>query len=553
MPAPLPQEAAGQDPAGWPKVNRFLQSMRRWRQRARRESLSACLESILDETSYDAWLSQTPRGTQRQANVRRLLRLTRQFDQFQRQGLFRFLRFVQAQRIAGLDAEPASPTRTEAIRLLSIHQSKGLEFPVVVVADLAKPFNVRDLSSRVILDETFGLCSLVQPPQATQRYPSLPHWLARRRQCRELLGEELRLFYVATTRACDLLILVGTANQSSIEQRWQPGPIDPIPLPRLLSAQSCLDWLGAWLPAATGHSTWIGSGHCPWLRWNVAPNRSVIPSAEAATPSLHASKVPTAVSCLSSPQLERLAWRYPHPWAISTPAKASVSTLRRRSLELHDEAWPMIPMVNSSGDGMSGADRGTAHHRFLERLPLDQPLDQKSLQAQAEALGNTGILTAAEIAVLDYEAIAAFWLSAVGTSIRQESASVQRELTFTARFSLAELRALDLLNQADPESTPALEAEWLVVQGVVDLAVVRPSEIWILDFKTDRISSTDLAGKVEAYRPQLRLYARALARIYRRPVRNRWLHFLPLRQTLTIDEESARTIKTGSTSQGMTV
>jgi ATP-dependent helicase/nuclease subunit A len=131
------------------------------------------------------------------------LQLAQQFDQFQRQGLFRFLKFIEAQR--EIEAEPEVPAvATEnAVRLMSIHQSKGLEFPVVVVADLDKNFNERDLHGEIILDEEFGLCPRVKPPESGRRYPSLPHWLAQKNQKRELRGEELRLLYVAMTRARD--------------------------------------------------------------------------------------------------------------------------------------------------------------------------------------------------------------------------------------------------------------------------------------------------------------------------------------------------------------
>ena len=203
------------------KAERFLAAFRTWRRRIRQEPLSACLESILDETGYEAWLLAQPRGEQRLSNVQRLLALTRQFDEFQRQGLFRFLRFVEAQAAAGIDAEPAAPAGIDAVRLSSIHQSKGLEFPVVVVADLGKSFNLQDLRQPVILDEQYGLCSLVRPPDVGGRYPSLPYWLAQRRQRRETLGEEMRLLYVACTRACDLLLLSGSVAAKRIEDRWQ--------------------------------------------------------------------------------------------------------------------------------------------------------------------------------------------------------------------------------------------------------------------------------------------------------------------------------------------
>jgi ATP-dependent helicase/nuclease subunit A len=523
----------------WAKVDRFLDSMRRWRKRARQESLSACLESILDETGYEAWLSQTPRALQRQANVRRLLQLTRQFDQFQRQGLFRFVRFIQSQREAGLDAEPASPTPSESIRLLSIHQSKGLEFPVVVVADLGKSFNLGDLSGRVILDEVYGLCPQVQPPQTGQRYPSLPYWLAQRRQHHETLGEELRLFYVATTRACDLLILTGAMRESMVPKSWCPNPIHPVPLTSLLSARSCLDWLSAWLPAATGHADWTQSGQCPWLRWTVLPITSDALPAQAGTttvPLTSATASATTDPSLLTPWVERISWRYPHPLATRTPAKASVSLLRRRALAVDDDAWPLFPMVIEHSGTLSGADIGTAHHRFLESFDLNQGRDPDLLRAEAQRLVRERLLTTAEINVLDYAAIAAFWQSDVGARILKHSAEVQRELPFTARFDLKELVDLGLSDADALNMCTTLAGEWMVVQGVVDLAVVLPTQIWILDFKTDRVSPATLIGKVDGYRPQLQLYARALAKIYCRPVCDCWLHFLALRETVRIGE-----------------
>jgi ATP-dependent helicase/nuclease subunit A len=535
---PSPQPAAN-DRSEWLKVHRFLASMRQWRRRARRESLSMCLESILDETGYEAWLSQTLRGTQRQANVRRLLGLTRQFDQFQRQGLFRFLRFIQAQRDAGLDAEPASPTPSESIRLLSIHQSKGLEFPVVVLADLGKPFNFSDLSERVILDEVFGLCPQVQPPHTGQRYPSLPCWLARRRQRRESLGEELRLLYVAATRACDLLILSGITRETSLTERWIPNPAAPVPGSRLPTARSCLDWFGAWLPSATGHVDWTQSGACSWLRWTVNSIESArLPAtsdpATAAPAPAAASAAPVAESSPSNPWIKRVAWRYPHPRATRTPAKASVSLLRRQASDADDESWPLIPMIVESGGALTGADLGTAHHRFLELIPLDQAHEPAALRAEAERLHREGHLSADQLAVLDYDAMADFWRSDVGTRIRTHSAHVQRELPFTARFSLPELEQLGLLHADGLDLSVQALDEWMVVQGVVDLAVVLPAELWILDFKTDHVDPSALARKTELYRPQLQLYSRALARIYQRPVRDCWLHFIALRQSVPI-------------------
>src|SRR5258708_36879890 len=111
------------------------------------------------------------------------------------------MRFNEGEQMAETEPEVAAVSGENSVALMSIHQSKGLEFPVVVVADLGKPFNLADLRAGIILDEQYGLCPQIKPPHASKHYPSLPYWLARRRQPREMLGEELRLLYVAMTLA----------------------------------------------------------------------------------------------------------------------------------------------------------------------------------------------------------------------------------------------------------------------------------------------------------------------------------------------------------------
>src|SRR5438552_12406427 len=224
------------------KVETFLERFARWRRLARQTSLSRCLETVLAETHYDTWLLTQPRGEQRHANVQRLLRLAQQFDNFQRQGLYRFLCFIEAQKRADTEPEVKAVSEKDAVRLMSIHQSKGLEFPVVVVADLGKRFNLADLRAGIILDEEYGLCPQIKPPHTGKRYPSLPYWLARRRQQRELLGEELRLLYVAMTRARDTLLLSASISQKRLQSFWN-GEIGP---QILAKARSFSDWVGLW-------------------------------------------------------------------------------------------------------------------------------------------------------------------------------------------------------------------------------------------------------------------------------------------------------------------
>jgi ATP-dependent helicase/nuclease subunit A len=530
------------------KIGSFLERHRRWRQLARQVSLSQCLERTLAETLYADWLATCPRGGQRQANVARFLALAQKFDQFQRQGLFRFLKFIEAQREAEVEPEVAAAADENAVRLMSIHQSKGLEFPVVAVADLAKPFNLQDLRGEIIVDEGYGLCPHVKPPHTGRRYPSLPHWLAQRQQRREQSGEELRLLYVALTRARDTLILTGTVGENKWKTIWtNRAAVTP---QAIINAQSYADWLGLWLAQhAQGADVRLGS--LPFLRWRIVddaelnhdstPERrqdSAQTKDQTGIPRLVSGKDTIQFDAATAEKLRTaLSWEYPFKAATERKAKTSVTALRREVEELDDEAEPFFkprflakrrtpPTQNPK---LSAADAGTAHHKFLQHLALDKAGDILDLKAEALRLERERVLTPDERATLVLGNIAAFWHSEPGRNIRAQAARVRRELAFTARFSPPELAALTGM-----KSTGELENEFVVVQGVADLVVLLPEAIWLADFKTDEIRHAGLPDKIKAYAPQLKLYARALEKIYSRPVTECWLHFLSARTTVEI-------------------
>ena len=495
----------------------------------RQTSLSYCLETALAETHYEALLQAEARGAERVANVRRLLDLARQYDPYQRQGLYRFLRFIEAQAEAELDLAAATATTADAVQLLSIHRSKGLEFPVVVVACLGAAFNFRALEEDVLLDEHFGLCPRVVPPDAEQSYPSLPWWRARQRERRELLGEELRLLYVALTRARDTLVLVGSDAKG---EPWPAEAARALTDAEVVAARNFLHWLRAWLPQVTRAEDWADDscGGNGLLRWRI---HHADGGAEARAEIELPSPVLAEAASLAAADWERLERRVTaeYPWVAATlePAKTSVSVLRRRQVEADEEAKPSKfsqpasgSFVLKSGGELTATERGTAHHSFMELVEVTRTGTLAELRAEGARMVEHGLLRAAEAEALNWAGIAGFWASELGEAVRRNAARVQRELPFTARVDGADLAALGL----HPPGPPLPAGEFVVIQGVVDLALILPDEIRLVDFKTDRVSDGDLRAKARAYEPQLGLYARALERIYYRPVRRKWLYFL---------------------------
>ena len=530
------------DHSGWLKVERFFNNYTVWRRLARQVSLSRCLETVLEATHYADWLLTQSRGEQRHANVRRLVALAQQFDRFQRQGLYRFLRFVEAQQAAEIGPETATASGENAAALMSIHQSKGLEFPVVVVADLGKSFNLSDLRAEIILDEVYGLCPQIKPPQTGQRYPSLPYWLARQRQKQEFLGEELRLLYVAMTRARDLLILSGSFSGKKFATQSRTG--GDLNTAWLLAARNYLDWIIAWAgtTAAFGEggpteATPVSNGQSKWWRWNICADADLqldAMSQQLATGVESGNTITNTDTALLTELRNRLAWQYPHPDATRLPAKTSVTTLRRQLADTDDEeARPLFrvaPERTRRKAKLSAADKGTAHHKFLQFGVLSQTASREQLRREGDRLLSEKLLSADELASLDFEALAGFWQSELGASIRAQAAHVRRELAFTARFSPNELAL----------AAPAeLDGEFIVVQGIADLVVLSPEEIWLVDFKTDEIAADELPARIKTYAPQIQAYSLALERIYGRPVSKAFLHFLALRQSVPVDRAEA--------------
>jgi ATP-dependent helicase/nuclease subunit A len=544
---------------GWTKVDALLKQYNRWRILARQSSITDCLQAILAETHYEAFLLAGLRGEERVANVHRLLGLARRYDPWQRQGLYRFLKFVDAQEEEDVDHAPASSQGENAVRLMTIHGSKGLEFPVVLLGELGTRFNMRDLSANVLIQDRYGICPKIWPPGAVQNYQGLAHWMGSRAEKRELLGEEMRLLYVALTRARDTLLLTGTSPRRTRVGRGVPAEPrltedgSPYLLGRVItdreviSGRSYLDWFLKWLPAVTDTSSSDIEGRNALLRWRIIDASDPSLKADAlAQPAESGCNADTLVRSPSrnaedaasesviSALEKRLAWKYPHAEATREPAVKRVSEVIWNAADPAEEqqlAKPKLqlrPARRRSG-GLTAAEVGNAHHLYLQTLPLDTTLSDAALQKHAHQLLADRVLTKEEVAVLDLGSIKAFWVSPVGKQILARTGAIQREIPFTARFS-----AQDLAVAGVCPNVAELAGEFFVARGAVDLAVLLPKEIWILDFKTDQLAADELADKTLVYGRQLQLYALALGRIYRRPVTRRWLHFLSSAATVEV-------------------
>ncbi len=518
--------------AGFPKVQKFLDAFHHWRVQARRGSLSQCLEDILDATHYLDWLTAQPRGRQQTENVQRLLELTRRYDSWQGRGLHRFLEYVRLIDADGDGPEPSAPPANDAVRLMTIHASKGLEFPVVVLADLNKPFRDDSPAAGFVVDDELGLCPAVVDPARAKEYPSLKLLAVRRRQRLRLLAEELRLLYVAMTRACDRLILLGTVGEKRPEKDWSVKLVAPLSRLQISDARSPLDLLGPLLPGICEREDWhqVGEGMANLITWRIIGREERIESAAAAAGPTRATAPAISTTELTGLN-KRMGFRYPFLQATRQSGKTTVTRIRRQlaaaaaaeSNRLFE--FDHHPAKRSNLSGLSAAEIGVAHHTYFQKLNLGLTTSVAELAREAERLVATGLLTKAERCSLELEQVLQFWNGEVGRSIRERPTEVHRELAFTIALPAGELD--EFTDRLEPVSTDLSSAtDRVIVQGIVDLAVISQREIWIIDYKTDQVAGAAVVERARKYQPQVELYRRALERIYQRPVTGVWLHFL---------------------------
>lgn len=565
------------------RAARFLEQLKQWRTLARRRPLGDLLWQLYRDTGYLEYVGGLPGGRQRQANLRALLHRARQFEGFVRHDLFRFLRFIERlQKAAGdLGTARALGEKEDVVRIMSIHRAKGLEFPVVIVASLGQPFNAWDLNRSVLLHPELGLTAGRVDLEKGIKYDTLAFRAVRHRLRCEALSEELRILYVALTRAREKLILTGMVKKLGLKALEWAGILDPAwaglgPLPDLflLRAKTPLDWLGPALfrhpdgeplrklAGTTSTPGKEGDGSC-W-RITLVPVQEIAGGEAVRRPDWDfvervrqlAPPIEPPDPALWAEVTRRLDWRDPLALLSQLPAKMGVTELKRRYEYLFDETQGSLPtrgntreltrrpaFLQSEG-GLTAAERGTLTHLILQHLDLSRPVTRDAVEGLLAALVEREVLTPEQVAELKMssgagrpapvEAVVNFFATPLGQRLLARPDRVYREIPFTLGIPVEELEP-DLPNGfGGPDvfgNTPAVRPEGdalvegrqdlgqerVLVQGIIDCLVEEEDGFVLLDFKT---------GQPADYRKQLELYRRAVETIYRRPVKEAYLYFL---------------------------
>lgn len=574
------------------RLRRLRQHIQRERDEVRCRPLAEFLWSLVERSGYLAYVGGLPDGPQRRANLILLHERARTFGTFRLQGLHRFLRFIESMETQEREWPVGSPVGEgdDVVRVMSIHKAKGLEFPVVFVAGLGTRFNMQDRSGRMLFERQSGLGLRVVDSQRMIEYPSLAWQRVVEEIERTTRQEEMRIMYVAMTRARDKLVLVGTPRCKELaswldaaRRRRQPPSAHTV-----MNAASMLDWLVPVLAsAAAGEVRWPGertSGpdrstspevcvhHArDVVSWRVEAGAEDLRERRRAASRLEPLPASEPVET-EGPRVQAIMARmsavYPHLPLASVPSVLAASAFKG-AYDFTREGDEAVPIAEERREGTKarrhegkgsrdqgikeprdqGADglsnpqsairnpqsqvdprtRGIVTHRVLQFLDFARATDRAGVAAEIDRLTTVGKLTPDERSVIDLDQLAWFVATDLAALIRRAGDQYHREF--------------QVLTAEDPhlyDATigPVSATDKILVRGIVDGLLEFEETLEIVDFKTDELAPPEVAARALHYASQLELYARAMERLWRRPVACCRLVFLAARAIVPVERRS---------------
>ena len=483
------------------KCAAFLAELECYRSLAPDLSVEALIRRICDRRDVYALLSAMPGAEGRRENLRLLTDYARQFEQEGYRGLFRFIQWLRRLEERGEEPHTGSVERAEAVQIISVHHSKGLEYPIVFLADTARQFNKSDTGPSVLIHPQLGVGGKVIDTVRGIRYPSLAWRAIAARLEEETLSEEMRVLYVAMTRVKDRLYLscVWPDAQRQL-QKLREGLTAPLSPELLRGDPSPACWLirAAMLPGSPVKMEVLTAGTAD------APAQTQPPA-----PAPEAGRTDVG---------ERLSWKYPTAWAAVLPSKLTASALEGSDPDAA-EAFPVRepkrlrkPDLGKAAAPLSAAEKGTAVHTLMQFIDYGKCSDLPSIRGEIARLLSSGHLTPAQAQSADPRLVLNFFRSETGRRVLAAD-QVWRELRFS------------LLVDAE-EFFPVPAGERILLQGVADCCFREGDALTVVDYKTDHVTEETMPHKAQEYAPQLRAYAAALRRILGLPVKEGVVFFL---------------------------
>ncbi len=530
--ASLREENGREDEVCAQKAADFVKRVRKYREYAVYMPIRELLQTIVEESGYLHYVSALPGGSKRKINVEMLFIKASDFEKTSYFGLFHFVRYIEQLEKYDVDfgQDDMLDENADVVRIMSIHKSKGLEFPITFVSGLGKKFNMMDVNKSFLMDMDWGIGTDYVNAKERYRVKTIYRTGLAVKQKEENLAEELRVLYVALTRAREKLIMTAVVENAAEKWEKRDAVVQGIlPFERFMNAGSFLDYL---LPAL---------------------DESVARVSFYTTADLEAAAVTEQVKLLERKQMlermpeyldetllaklqERFAYTYAYENLQGLYTKTTVSELKIAAMADKDEAAyhlfekpesePILPAFMRGEKGISATDRGNAYHKVMEIMDFELFFAEGELRADAAAILEKLLQTAVENKVMPAEYAEAvnkhklfhFLENPLAKRMwqAQQEGLLYREQPFVLGIGA------DKLNPDFPDT------EKVLIQGIIDAFFVENGEIVLLDYKTDKVRTAKELW--DRYETQLNYYEEALTKLMQMPVKERILYSFSLEE-----------------------
>lgn len=542
------------------KIRRIFAELSGFREKVSYTAIHDLLWEIMEKTGYRSYIAAMPGGQQRAANLEMLITRAKAYESTSYKGLFHFVRYMEQLKKYDVDYGEAGiyDEQTNAVRIMSIHKSKGLEFPIVIVVGMGKRFNTQDLRASVVIHPDLGLGIDAVDVERRTKSPTLIKKAIQMETELENLGEELRVLYVAMTRAKEKLILVGTLKGAE-ETMEEYGTSRSLPFSALAGARTYFDWV---LPACktippgvpiqvrrigladlviseTGREMEETIGKEVFLR-AVEERRIPQPSENqedfktCAYPGEARPDTRFGADGFAERLREQFGYRYPYEREGQYKLKYTVSELKKRAVLADEEnqegqmlveeedVIPLVPQFLQEKQELTGASRGSAYHRLLELLDFTEEYDENSLAEAINRFREEKLLGEDMAECIRIRDILHFLGTKSGQ--RMHRAACAGKLYKEQPFVFG-VDAREFYPEAETE-------ELVLIQGIIDVYFEEDDALVVLDYKTDKVrEGRELSEK---YREQLHLYGRALTQMTGKAVKEKVIYSFTLEEEICL-------------------
>lgn len=523
----------------------FIEKIGGWREKSLYMPIDEFLWYLYSDTSYYGYVGAMVNGIQRQANLRILFQRAKQYEQTSFKGLFNFINFINKLRKSSGDLGTAKilGENEDVVRIMSIHKSKGLEFPVVFLSGCGKQFNLRDINDSLLFHEELGIGADCIDVKKRIRYTTLQKYAIKKKFELETLSEEMRILYVALTRAKEKLIITGSSSnlQKDIDACYKAGVkgFNKVIPSELLKQKSYLKWImTALIKHKDGDILRQGKNEFVEISddlssWKINFYKKSDFGVENVGDSIEKKNISILSLNYSNFEVDeeirkRLEFRYKYRDVCSVPSNISVSDIKKAEEEIFEPQAENLfseeknrkkPKFIIEEKGLSKAEKGTAMHFVMQKLDLNKVNLLNEIKEQIKNMFEKGLITKDEEESINIFKIYKFFKSNLGKRLLKaykENKQVFRELPFITEIPVKRIDK-DLIDKI-------FNNEKLRLQGIIDCFFEEDDGIVLLDYKTDYVENGKEKEILDKYKVQIDLYTETLERVIGKKVKERYLY-----------------------------